>query len=44
LFNKAGAHAICEFLGDKFSVSPEQWASEVRLHFHSRNKIIGPKE
>jgi hypothetical protein len=30
-FNKAGVHAICEFLGEKFSVAPEQWASDERL-------------
>ena len=30
-FNKAGGHAICEFLGEKFTVSPEIWANDERL-------------
>ena len=31
-FNKTGVHAICEFRGEKFSVAPEEWSSDERLH------------
>lgn len=31
-FNKAGVHAICEFLGEKFNVPPEYWKVDPRLN------------
>lgn len=31
LFNRAGAHAICDFLGEKFTVPPDIWAVDARM-------------
>ena len=31
LFNKAGAHAICEFHGERFTIAPEAWTTDQRI-------------